>query len=194
MSEGLKIYLEFGKEHEKQACVSLVALAAHEENFTLYLDDESVIEPLVDVARGLGVEVEVMPKDDVFRIPGLIIVTEYDLVLQDLSGEWKLISPDYLVEEEPAEQQAGDPPGGCIISFSRSIPWMGNRYHHPLEAIWWEYAYETPFFREFAEAFVYDTIGSDTVRKIMEELMAENIRSTGELSRAMETLKALENN
>lgn len=61
-----------------------------------------------------------------------------------------------------------------VIHFATSKPWNGNCFHCNLEQLWWDYAKMTPYFTEFLEQLVYETINSTETFQYVTELQQEN--------------------
>lgn len=61
-----------------------------------------------------------------------------------------------------------------VIHFATSKPWSGNCFHCNLEQLWWDYAKMTPFYTEFLEQMVYETINSTETFQYVTELQQEN--------------------
>lgn len=61
-----------------------------------------------------------------------------------------------------------------VIHYATSKPWSGNCLHCNLEQLWWNYAKLTPYYSDFLEQMVYETINSTDVLQYMTALQQEN--------------------
>ena len=61
-----------------------------------------------------------------------------------------------------------------VVHFATAKPWQGNCFHCELEQLWWDYAKQTPFYTEFLEQMVYETINSNEVFTYVSSLQKEN--------------------
>lgn len=61
-----------------------------------------------------------------------------------------------------------------VVHFATAKPWQGNCFHCELEQLWWDYAKQTPFYAEFLEQMVYETINSNEVFTYVSGLQKEN--------------------
>lgn len=61
-----------------------------------------------------------------------------------------------------------------VIHYATAKPWSGNCFHCNLEQLWWDYAKLTPFYTEFLEQMVYETINSTDTFQYVTELQLEN--------------------
>lgn len=61
-----------------------------------------------------------------------------------------------------------------VIHYATSKPWNGNCLHCDIEQLWWDYAKLTPFYNEFLEQMVYETINSTEVFQYVTALQQEN--------------------
>ena len=61
-----------------------------------------------------------------------------------------------------------------VIHYATSKPWNGNCLHCDIEQLWWDYAKLTPFYNEFLEQIVYETINSTEVFQYVTALQQEN--------------------
>lgn len=73
---------------------------------------------------------------------------------------------------------------GVIIHFAGRKPWNYNGVHYGVEKIWWDYAKETPFYRELMERVFYDGLRDDSYQTIM-SLLQENNELKKNLEEAM---------
>ncbi len=201
MGRNDNIFIQFQQGNEKYALVSLIALAEHvsgavetfiwlDESMDTALIKEAYEEAFDDSSAGGDVVIKTAASEDIFKIKDLIIVTEYDLVLQSLDDEWRLFSPDFFEEERLKENSADNP---CIISFSNSIPWENNHLHHPLERVWWKYAEKTPYYREICEDYVNQGIVDSSIRTQIEDMIEKNKTLSIDIKDAAEAFQKLKN-
>ena len=61
-----------------------------------------------------------------------------------------------------------------VIHYATSKPWNGNCLHFDIEQLWWDYAKLTPFYNEFLEQMVYETVTSTEVLQYVTALQQEN--------------------
>ena len=61
-----------------------------------------------------------------------------------------------------------------VIHYATSKPWNGNCFHCEIEQLWWDYAKQTPFYMEFLEQMVYETINSNETFTYAVNLQQEN--------------------
>ena len=61
-----------------------------------------------------------------------------------------------------------------VIHYATSKPWNGNCLHCDIEQLWWDYAKLTPFYNEFLEQMVYETVNSTEVLQYVTALQQEN--------------------
>ena len=80
--------------------------------------------------------------------------------------------------EEVKEQVA-------IIHFPGYKPWKGASLHFDIEQLWWDYAKMTPFYVEFMEEYLADSIGNPFIFNTMEKLSEEKMKLTEELNKSV---------
>lgn len=61
-----------------------------------------------------------------------------------------------------------------VVHFATSKPWQGNCFHCDIEQLWWDYAKMTPFYTDFLEQMVKETISDSTIFQYASELESEN--------------------
>lgn len=66
--------------------------------------------------------------------------------------------------------------GTAIIHYASSKPWRGNFIHCDVEQIWWDYAAKTPFYDEFLEEIVRETMADTQINSLVTNVLTKNER------------------
>ncbi len=85
----------------------------------------------------------------------------------------------------------------AIIHYIGAKPWQGgNHIHYSTEAIWWEYAFRTPFADELMKTYIRESVMDATVEVTLNKenqeknmLAAENAQLKINLKEAMDSVK-----
>lgn len=63
---------------------------------------------------------------------------------------------------------------GNIIHYASSKPWRGNFLHCNVEQLWWDYAAQTPFYDDFLQEFIHETMTDLTLNSYIGSLIQKN--------------------
>ena len=78
-----------------------------------------------------------------------------------------------------------------IIHFTDEKPWESKNYHYPIEKIWWDYAKETPFYREIWESFLDKTMMHPKMETWIRDLMQQVENVNAQLGKSLELIEQL---
>lgn len=78
-----------------------------------------------------------------------------------------------------------------IVHFPGYKPWSGVNLHFDIEQLWWDYARKTPFYVEFMEEFLHETINDPFIFNTMETISEEKRVLTEELNKSVALCRKL---
>lgn len=61
-----------------------------------------------------------------------------------------------------------------VIHYTNSKPWQGNCLHCDIEQLWWDYAKHTPFYYNFLQKIVEETLTDSTLQTYFSNLQTEH--------------------
>ena len=86
---------------------------------------------------------------------------------------------NYDIHYEEVKEQV------TIVHFPGRKPWSGVNLHFDIEQLWWDYAKKTPFYVEFMEEFIDQTINDPTIFDTVEKMAKEKNALTEELNKSV---------
>ena len=125
-----------------------------------------------------------------------IVAPDQDLLNVAHEGDWieadeirydlfAGVAKDYGVSLEEVRNQ------NIILHYAGDKPWQGGHVHYDIERLWWEYALETPFAKQFLNNYIISSLEDGNVYRTVKEITEQNKTLSLELESALNKAKAI---
>lgn len=81
--------------------------------------------------------------------------------------------------------------GVAIVHFAGAKPWECSNFHFDIEKLWWDFARQTPYYRQMLEGFVESALTDTNVSQYFDDIIAAVVYQKETLDKIMDSVKKM---